>query len=401
MKNVLCVIALAMFLLAACSTVKAKPVLTPSPTTNPVATFTLQPKALVVTPVITLQLNRDINIRCLNIQSTIPNNFESEGEIILKDYYSGGNLFGMDLSGSTPNITTIGKYFYSPVVSPNGKILAVGDGSELSRMLLIDTNNKIIQTTPWQKNWWAIVSWLNDSHLAISDNRDQMIIFDPFTSEEQNIVFSEFPDFNFLLHIPWVEYDPSLLRVIYSNENEGDQVLLNLENMQPLAMIPDDEIRPPDASWTLNGNYFALVGSINGGDEIFVVSRDGVVEQLTHLANYYGANASLSSPRWSPDDKSIAFWEMDSSNNYLNVNLVVADTTTKQVTNYCITSYPYSGNFGSNLPAPIWSPDSKQIIVENRYNENNNHVVLVDISQNIAMQVAQDARPIGWMINEP
>jgi hypothetical protein len=68
---------------------------------------------------------------------------------------------------------------------------------------------------------------------------------------------------------------------------------------------------------------------------------------------------------------------------------------------FCISSDPpgYGGEFDENLPAPIWSPDGKQIIVENRFSDEHNRVVLVDLSNMIAVEIAKDARPVGWMVD--
>jgi hypothetical protein len=49
------------------------------------------------------------------------------------------------------------------------------------------------------------------------------------------------------------------------------------------------------------------------------------------------------------------------------------------------------------VSAPLWSPDGKQIIVEH-LTDDSKYVVLVDITKNIAFQIAQNAYPGGWML---
>lgn len=231
-----------------------------------------------------------------------------------------------------------------------------------------------------------------------------MIIFNPFTGGAKNIVFDQFPEFNFILNSPWADYDPTLSLAIYPKG--GSSALFDVESGQILAEVPTGVQRESsDVSWTVDGNSVAISGSISPltdkmGDELFVISRSGVVEQLTDLANHYGKGLSLSSPKWSPDGKHLALWEMDHLDNYQDRKLIIIDLDTKRITTYCISDYPNQyGDYGESLPAPIWSPDGTQILVENRYSKDHNKVVLIDIAKNIAIQIAQDARPIGWMIS--
>ena len=109
------------------------------------------------------------------------------------------------------------------------------------------------------------------------------------------------------------------------------------------------------------------------------------------------------SPRWSPDVKKLAFWVMLAPNGTQDFVLTILDMNTKTATNLCITSDPngYGGEFHEDLPAPIWSPDGEQVVVESRYSEDHNRVVLVDLSNKIAVEIGQDVRPVGWMVTSP
>ena len=56
--------------------------------------------------------------------------------------------------------------------------------------------------------------------------------------------------------------------------------------------------------------------------------------------------------------------------------------------------------YGGDLPpAPIWSPDSQQFLVVDWYEKEHSRVVLVDIAQGFAAQIAEDMEPLGWMVS--
>lgn len=360
-----------------------------------------------VSPTKILEQDSNFTFQCLDIQPSIPDNFETMGNIVLKDYYGERALYAIQLPTDNSNARIFSEEFiFYPAISPNGKLLASIDSSEegVYRLVLVNLYDEIQKTMSWQDAWGILIGWLNDNHLALSYltyDRDQMIILNPFTGDMKNIAFEQFPDFNFILNFPWANYDPTLSRVIYPTG--GGSVLFDTENQKVLAEIPNgDQLQSTDVSWKMDGSSATVIGSIfpltkRASEELFIVTRDGIVEQLTNLANYY-ENVVLSSPGWSPDGKHIAFWETDSLNEYQDRKLLIIDVDTKQVTNYCLSTYhDLYGNFGEVLPAPIWSPDGTQILVENRYSEDHNRVVLIDITKAIAVQIAQDSRPIGWM----
>jgi Tol biopolymer transport system component len=160
----------------------------------------------------------------------------------------------------------------------------------------------------------------------------------------------------------------------------------------------------------LDGSQAAIVGTTvvgehsgDIGDDIFVISREGQMSQLTYLAKHYGLGFNIYSLSWSPDSRYIAFWMWYPgviSNNWV---LAVLDTSTKKVTDYCISTDPYARggqSYFGNVKAPLWSPDGKQIIVEHRIKDSG-YVVLLDIRQITAFQVAQNMVPLAWMMQEP
>ena len=54
--------------------------------------------------------------------------------------------------------------------------------------------------------------------------------------------------------------------------------------------------------------------------------------------------------------------------------------------------------YGNFPPAPIWSPDGTQLIVQDLYETYHRHVLLVDLVQGFLTQIVEDMEPVGWMV---
>ena len=132
------------------------------------------------------------------------------------------------------------------------------------------------------------------------------------------------------------------------------------------------------------------------GHDIFSISRDGQVRRLTHLTDHYGRLLTISPAglSWSPDARYLAFWILYPDSPGLNWELVVYDTTAQKATDYCITN---AGGSIRPLDAPIWSPDGRQLLVESRDAQGNNRVVILDLAQETAFLLSDNAYAAGWL----
>jgi Tol biopolymer transport system component len=210
-------------------------------------------------------------------------------------------------------------------------------------------------------------------------------------------------------------YDFTLKRVLYPKGN-GTTVLYDTEKELELAAIQlnDGGMSP---AWSPDGR-FVVITSKSGvsqgklGDEFFITSREGPnFAQLTYLGNTY-AGDSIKSYSWSPDNSRIAFWMKSPDTE--EYSLAIADVTSGDITNYCITGLAtsFSINLESN-PAyvtllgvrtgkPVWSPDGTKLLISQWDPKKKNiNVFLVDLTQQAAYPFAKDLDPIGWMSNKP
>ena len=83
------------------------------------------------------------------------------------------------------------------------------------------------------------------------------------------------------------------------------------------------------------------------------------------------------------------------------------NTETLEVTIYCISGdgfglkYMTANFIATEPPGPVWSPDGKQIVIENRYTEEDGRTIILDIPSNSAIQIGQNLVPVGWMTGMP
>ena len=132
-----------------------------------------------------------------------------------------------------------------------------------------------------------------------------------------------------------------------------------------------------------------------GGYDLFRVSRDGEVERLTYLTTKY--KAIEEGYTLSPDEKYIAFWlVLDAKDPPRSTErqLAILDTETGEITKLCLSGgdFPYP---------PVWSPDSKYLVVTVSDGRNSiSDVLLVDLEQGLATKIAEQSVGRGWMIAE-
>jgi len=91
----------------------------------------------------------------------------------------------------------------------------------------------------------------------------------------------------------------------------------------------------------------------------------------------------------SPDNKYLAFWMYDETNT--NWSLSTLNLQTKVVIDTCIKSKYFP-------KTPVWSPDSQNIAVEVfGKGGSSTEVLLIEPERKLAVQIAKDARPVGWL----
>jgi Tol biopolymer transport system component len=228
----------------------------------------------------------------------------------------------------------------------------------------------------------------------------------PFTGERK-ILAPDFPDIHTFDMFDWADwsrtmYDPTLTRVVYLTEyDDFSFVLWDLDNGREITRLPARIPMwryIPIPRWTPDGARFVVEAWIPAENrlELFQVSRDGDIEQLTNLYPY--GSATLTGLSWSPDGRYLAGWLDTSLGEKPELELIVLDTHTKQITNYCLQVRYFGEGFSGTPKEPIWSPDGTQLMVMDVLDQDHRQAILVDLVQGFAVPIAEDMEPMGWLV---
>ncbi|RMF44293.1 MAG: hypothetical protein D6755_09330 [Anaerolineae bacterium] len=389
----------------------------------------------MATPLPTYPPETQVKIQCLKVSPEFPDIADSIGTVIFdgrqisNGRYIPETFLREMVTGHSLKITGENESFNNFVVSLNKNMVAfnrvminANDRITQNEIALADAAGQIQMTTPWEADWLALLQWTDDQRLLLAYDQPitttdgypaqaSYLVLNPATDDRQ-IISPDYPNFLDLTNAwGWqgVVYDPALTRAVYGWQYmDGDEEMYTLglwdtERHQLIttmedyyAYYPVFKSETPLPRWALDGSKFAFRGQFLASRadervtiELYQADRDGQVNQLTHfgLATSYLPGRSFS---WSPDGRYIAMYLED----WYDVNethVALLDTETQTVTDYCI---PIRG-----MPSvPIWSPDSTQFLVVDRYAKKHQRVILIDIVQGFAAVIAEDVEPVGWMV---
>ena len=266
--------------------------------------------------------------------------------------------------------------------------VAGGDGSRTLRV--IDATGKDVVHTAWNPDWGTVSGWVNASTVAITLDRGAgpaMVARDAFAQTDTEHILN-YPGLNMLDRIPWYRaqptaaLDPSQTRAVYAAHPTA-YALWGIPEQRVLWTLKTDLPREYPV-WSPDGEQFAVVAnSFDERSELLVVSRDGILHSAVS-SDWSDPRApfGFGSPRWDPASTRIAFdvlflGEYDRGGS----SVAVLDTSTGQVTDYCI-EVPYS--FGA-----VWSPDGRYLA--------GNSGFVVDLVDKVAFPFGQGYHPIAWL----
>lgn len=133
------------------------------------------------------------------------------------------------------------------------------------------------------------------------------------------------------------------------------------------------------------------------GNDLLLVSREGIIQRLTYLTTQY--DALESGYAFSPDEQSIAFWlATDYKLSETEWRFAILDIPSGKVTNYCLSG----GNANSPSPA-VWSPDGRYVMLtreDHTFTTLTTKVMIVDLVNNTVADLTEDAIGMGWMARE-
>ncbi|MBI5963217.1 MAG: PD40 domain-containing protein [Chloroflexi bacterium] len=381
--------------------------------------------SLVITSVLTgcssPKQDSDLRHSCPTIKSQV--DYNAEGVLLLDDvsspfiYLKGVGNIKVDKKHEVEG--------FDFSVSPNGKWIAYYSYRS-DDLIVTDADLQEVIFLKREKNWGNKL-WLDDNNLIINiiENNPPVLrnlgflILNPFDNEKQEVkmdypnIYNGYP-LPFWNGFPITAFNSRLDRVVYL---QGDTTffytLWDTENQKIITQMQVYGEFQSVPYWVLDGSMFAVAPSLtaNGGDnypsyEIFIVSHDGIIKELTHLSDYYRW-VYISDLSWSPNNQYIAFWYSywndtdvqpyftDPRDRYLGVvNAINGETTV-----YCIHG-ELNREIGMRVyQPPLWSPNSRQVIIQSQVGEDypNYQTILVDVQEDTAYYIADNLEPVGWM----
>ena len=315
-------------------------------------------------------------------------------------------------SGSKSVLLDVNPNFVS--ISPDRKWLGYITGPYLYEKLEIqsfnDRDSHSVDLNTIQK-WLTMDDWITNDKIIFtkhnnSDNFRQprsLIALNPFSGEKKELP-PNFPDI--YGNDPWgwgnsgrTLYSPDLRYVVYfsAGENFG-YALWDIENEKSITSI--ETLNPSIApQWMAGGK--AVIAQVF--DEFYFADIDGHSGQLTDFGRLFSdKNIEIRAWSQSPDSRHIAFFMgFISGEQVLEDRLMVLDTKTDEVTDYCIPGDTFgvaSPDVVDYSPAPIWSPDGKALLIESRIELDKSRLILVNLVQKTATQIMENTVPFGWML---
>ncbi len=363
----------------------------------------------------------EIQERCLAVKTDFQPSLLTEGIFIFwsEDGISKLTPQGLEeIPGFPVRPTTFGY-----AISPDKKRLAYVNENN-TELVVINTEGEKIASVRWQDNWkrWQdyigpLPRWFSD-HLVIFGSDVEIpgsvIILDPFTGKLQEFVGS-FPDiynplneggFQTFWNDPTFSvFDSSLTRVVYLSSTTGKNalVLWDFETNTELWRLTNRYLVNVRPEWSQdNSKLIAALPTDETANhfEIFNITRDGQLTQLTNFVASYSFAMIVGELTWSPDRRFISFGLTTEQGDTEITRLMLYDTTENVIVDYCI-----QGDYRPpSLMKTYWSPDSQQLIVELSRSDDQGslvrNILLVGPAKGYVVKMGENWQIIGWMAPE-
>jgi len=333
--------------------------------------------------------------------------------------YSGSNIWlDLETGRITPivNPENIDRGGY--IASPNGQRLGYweitlgGDGSYSAMSFVVaDPTGQVLNKVPGDVEHWDAFYWLDNDQVVIGFYIEPMIL-DPISGEAFNTTewYAQSPggmlEISFKTWEANGSFDSWRTRILYIMYDLS-MVLWDLEAEQIVATDPPVKIKAnlfhiplSRPKWSPDNVQVVFAYPVSEESpleqELYSLSRDGVLSRLTYLNEYY-SQVEIKHFSWSPDGRYIAFFFEDLSEPDPVEQFAVLDITTLEIKGYCNVSGKASAS-----PDPVWSPYGNMVLVSQVENETTQNTILIDIVHDVAVLIAEGVIPGAWLVeNEP
>lgn len=363
-----------------------------------------------------------LSLTCLTTFSDLPLHTLA-GHLILSDQYqyflfnlSNGEKKRLDRSSQEENITDF-------TASPDGKWVVYNEIQRTKSIAVkvIEPAKNILQNITGQKiqlreDDFGVVDWIDNQHLLIvrpTQPWASTVVLNPWTGKEDVFNMSELPN------VPYSSYgrpyffdnvnimpDPTLKLLAYPSW-EGDGVsyvaLWDRQQKRLVAKLKDVFPYSGNPLWSPDGADFVMSVAIGRGPDandvvhdIFMVSREGEIRQITHFGEFQAWNRIWKASR-SPDGRYLIFQVDYEFGGQTVGRYLLMDLKTASVKPLCFDSMPSGNNVLSDTP--VWSPDSQYAVLSRLDANFHRLVILTELRSGQSYQVTDSLFPTGWLVD--
>ena len=303
-------------------------------------------------------------------------------------------------------------------ISPNQAVLIffelIDPDKYIFNLRAITSDGSIVNTSSLPEKLGGFVGWFDNEKVLLTEKNQSgvMHIYNIFTGKDQKIQ-SDWLNLgeNELLWImsckdqgglySFISYNLDLDRAVYKTRKNDEESTYYYYDLLTQKIIWNARVSySSEPIWSPDGDVFSIMfrrkdqntGNLEGS--LFTIDRNGDATRLTD--NVAGCQS------WSPNGRNIATWwrgetefeSLISNDDYL----LIYDLENEKMTVYNI-------QFPSAIQYPIWSPDGNMIAVSifQGYSESNHEpnydIIIVDLLDNTAYPIIQNAFVLGWLDN--
>lgn len=363
-------------------------------------------------------------LTCQGISSSPIDHLGVSGELLATDE---NGFFILDLrNGNKTRVLQAASIAvkHNVYISPDGSFIAYTSYQNATRTILLvvePVRNLLLNDASKRIEWGKGISfqlegWFTNQTLVITRKNKpnsffSTMIVNPFNGEEKVYSLEDLPNFKYfksggvgLYHFASSNLmpDPSLKRVVYPEWLNGKDYisLWDLETRKTLARIEDKYAFTGNPLWEQDGSNFLMVAATTHTEtktifDWFQMSREGATRQLTHfgdiIENNFISNASRSN-----DGRYLAFKMKINRATDEMFRYYVLDLQTDQLLVFCVDAMDTPSSITEKQP--IWSPDSRYVVISNTDESDNGQLILVNLAERKAYEISKDANVKGWMV---
>jgi hypothetical protein len=343
---------------------------------------------------------------CVDISGTPPEHVKLRGSLVLSSPSSESYILNLETNEKT---FLKGSILDDLIVSPDMQKIAYID-YDTKKLIIHDLNSNASTVFNGFNSRFILARWLNNEDLTIHKAKENKPLYYHYSLEIFNVQTGNLKEFN-IADFPksnknqtgysYLYPNPQITRMVYLTYDADKSIaLFDLKSKSQLIEVYFSDGIP---IWTRDGKEFSISAVLNfdkysnfsddlpymGGDEIFLVDAKAKIRRLTFLSTQY-PNNYYSFLSWSPTEELIAFNLQNVSQP--NFGLSILNINTGGIVNYCIQD---------NWDYIYWSPDGKQVaFTRGNGFESYKAAYILDLENNLAFKVADNATVAGWVINK-